>query len=47
MIMNDDLVVGKESMWPSKKIHFESVYHDVQNIWNKFLSHAAPQQICK
>lgn len=46
LIMEDDLIVGKESMWPSKKIHFESVYHDIQNIWNKFLSHSAPEQIC-
>jgi hypothetical protein len=42
-----DLVIGQETLWPSKVVRFDSVEHDIQSIWDKYLSNDAPHQICK
>ena len=46
-ISGEDLVVGKESMWPSKKVQFESTYQEIRKIWDNFLSPNSPHQICE
>jgi hypothetical protein len=47
VICDENLVIGKEEFWPSRKVHFSGVVDHITKIWNQFLSPNAPEQICK
>lgn len=46
ILADEELNVGDESAWPSRKILFSNSVEHIQKIWNKYLAPSAPHQIC-
>jgi hypothetical protein len=46
ILADEELVVGDETAWPSKKILFNNSVEHIQKIWNNYLAPSAPHQIC-